>query len=95
MNISAVIEIKENNGKVEEGFQRGPRASFLHFSISLKGPQDGILHKCPGVHLSDFFFFSIASPPESNFKQDVEIVCLNVPIVQSGPTQSNMNKHFL
>lgn len=68
--------------------------SFLPTVISLKRPQNFVLHKWPIVHLRENFF-PPSTPPESDFKQDVEIVCLNVPKVPAGPTQSNMNKHFL
>lgn len=54
------------------------------------GPQDEMLHNWPMVHLRVIFFRLV-----SDFKQDAEIVCLNVPKVLAGPTQSNMNKHFL
>lgn len=77
-------------------FKADLRLLFFLLSISLKGPQDRVLHKWPAVHLGQIFFFlSLSAPPESDFKQDVEIVCLNVPRVPAGPTQSNMNKHFL
>lgn len=74
-------------------FLRWPQTLVFPLVSVEKGPQNEMLHNCPMVHLTGIFFLSTRLV--SDFKQDAEIVCLNVPKVLAGPTQSNMNKHFL